>query len=299
MTKTVLIFGEIGQVGRELALLKWPFRANVTQIDKDDFDLVQCDGKAMQDLFERIGPDLVVNATAYTAVDQAETEKDLAFALNATAPGLMAQACAPQNTPLIHISTDYVFAGDKESAYIEDDPIAPVSVYGASKADGEAAVRGALAPHVILRTAWVYSAHGNNFVKSMLKLGAERDELTIVNDQRGCPTSAREIAQAIKTIAGQIFVDPPSAPFGTYHYVGASQMTWYDFAKAIFDGAKERGAKTPAQVRPIPTSDYPTPAKRPANSVLETAKIRANWGISAPPQTQELGAVLDSLLGTP
>jgi len=297
MTKNVLIFGRIGQVGEELAASPWPFRANVSQIDKDDFDLAAADTVDMQKLFAESEPHLVINATAYTAVDQAESERGLAFALNAKAPGLMAQACAAKETPFIHISTDYVFGGDKATPYVEDDPIAPVSVYGASKAEGEAAVRKALESHIILRTAWVYSAHGNNFVKSMLKLGAERDALTIVNDQTGCPTSAREIAAAIKTIAGQILVDPPSALYGTYHYVGGQQMTWHDFARAIFEGAEARGAKTPADIRPIPTSEYPTAAKRPANSVLDTAKIRTNWGISAPPQAQELAAVLDRLLG--
>lgn len=297
MTKNVLIFGRIGQVGQELAASPWPFRANVTQIDKEDFDLVAADPAAMQNLFAENAPHLVVNAAAYTAVDQAESERNLAFALNAKAPQLMAQACAKNETPFIHISTDYVFDGDKDSPYVEDDPIGPVSVYGASKAEGEASVREALEQHVILRTAWVYSAHGQNFVKSMLKLGAERDRLTIVNDQTGCPTSAREIARAIKSIAGQILVDPASAPYGTYHYVGGQKMTWYDFAKDIFEGAEARGAETPAKILPIPTSDYPTAAKRPANSVLETAKIRTNWGLSAPPQAQELAAVLDRLLG--
>ena len=299
MTKRVLIFGRIGQVGQELAASPWPFRADVTQLDKDEFDLVQEDAAGMQSLFARVEPDFVINASAYTAVDQAESDKDLAFALNARAPELMAQACAETDIPLIHISTDYVFAGDKEGPYVEDDPIAPASVYGASKAAGEAAVRSALVRHIILRTAWVYSAHGHNFVKSMLKLGAERDKLTIVNDQTGCPTSAREIAKAIKTIAGQILVDPPSALYGTYHYVGSEKMTWYDFANAIFARARDLGAPTPAEVQPIPTSSYPTPADRPANSVLETAKIRTNWGISAPSQKQELAAVLDRLIRTP
>jgi len=297
MRKSVLIFGRIGQVGEELAGTPWPFRADITQIDKDDFDLVAENATGMEGLFASTQPDLVINATAYTAVDKAESEKDLAFALNARAPELMAQACATNNTPFVHISTDYVFAGDKDAPYVEDDPIGPVSVYGASKADGEAAIRAALERHIILRTAWVYSAHGNNFVKSMLKLGAERDKLTIVNDQTGCPTSAREIASAIKTIAGQILVDPPSAPYGTYHYVGGQKMTWHGFAEAIFEAAGARGARTPAEVLPIPTSDYPTAAARPANSVLDTAKIRTNWGISAPPQGQELAAVLDRLLG--
>ena len=236
----------------------------------------------------------MVNAAAYTAVDKAEDETDAAHQLNARVPGWIAEACAAMQIPLIHISTDYVFDGSKTSPYAETDPIKPVSAYGRSKADGEAAIREALTNHVILRTAWVYSAHGGNFVKTMLRLGAERDELSVVHDQKGCPTSAQEIATTITQIAGQLL--GPTPHYGTYHYCGDAVMTWYEFSRAIFEESRKRGAKTPKYVWPIPTAEYPTPAKRPANSVLEMSKIKADFGVSPPPMRQMLTACLDELI---
>ena len=294
MSQTVLIFGKSGQVATELARATWPFAAHLEMAGRDRCDLSTAKRDDIHGLISDIAPALVVNAAAYTAVDKAEDETEAANHLNAQVPGWMAEACASLQIPLIHISTDYVFDGSKTSPYLESDPIQPVSAYGQSKADGEAAVREALDAHVILRTAWVYSAHGGNFVKTMLRLGGERDELNVVHDQRGCPTSAEEIAAAIAQIGGQLLGKTPH--HGTYHYCGDTVMTWYEFSKAIFEESRKRGAKTPKYVWPIPTSEYPTPAKRPANSVLDISKIRADFGVCPPPMRQMLRACLDELL---
>jgi dTDP-4-dehydrorhamnose reductase len=230
---------------------------------------------------------LLVNCTAYTAVDKAESEAELAFAVNATAPEQMARVCAAQGVPLVHISTDYVFDGSGDRPWREDDLTAPLGVYGRSKLAGETAVAEQLDRHVILRTSWVFSAHGANFVKTMRRLGATRPELTVVDDQRGGPTAAADIAEAILTIAERI--RDGSTAWGTYHYSGGPATTWCGFAKAIL-------ADVPAvTVRPIPTSAYPTPARRPLNSVLDCAKIERAFGIAQPDWRPALEAVLARL----
>ena len=228
----------------------------------------------------------VINCAAYTAVDRAESEPDAAFAINAQAPAIFAEATAARGIPLLHVSTDYVFDGTKDGFYVEDDPVAPLGVYGASKEAGERAVRDAQPRHVILRTAWVVSPWGSNFVKTMLRLGREREELRVVNDQHGCPTGAPDIAEALLTIAGRLLEG--GASFGTYHFVNAGDGSWYDLARAIFD----RVAGTAPRLTPIPTSAYPTPARRPANSRLLTAKIARDYGIAA----RDWRAMLDDLL---
>ncbi|MGQ3031182.1 MAG: dTDP-4-dehydrorhamnose reductase, partial [Ferrovibrionaceae bacterium] len=236
-------------------------------------------------------PGVVVNAAAYTAVDKAESDADQAFLVNRDGPAALARAAAAVGAPLIHVSTDYVFDGTKDGAYTEDDPVAPVSVYGRSKEAGERAVREAAERHVILRTAWVYSPFGNNFVKTMLRLGAEREELRVVADQRGCPTAAADIAAAIVRLAGA------DHGWGTYHYSGAGPTTWHGFAEAIFAGAAARGAKVPARVTAIGTADYPTPAVRPANSVLDCSRIDRVHGIVARNWREALEDCLDALIG--
>ena len=233
------------------------------------------------------GADFVANCAAYTAVDKAETERDQAFAVNATGPGVIARACAEAGAALLHISTDYVFRGDGDRPWREDDPIAPLSVYGESKAAGEAAVREALPRHVILRTAWVFAAHGNNFVRTMLRLGAERPELRIVADQRGGPTAAADIAAAILAIRERALA-PGFDGWGTFHFAGAPATTWHDFAAAIF---AEKGGAAPA-LHPIATSDYPTPARRPSNSVLDCGKIGRVFGLAQPDWRRALSAVV-------
>lgn len=233
----------------------------------------------------------VINCAAYTAVDKAEGDRDRAFAVNAEAPGHLARAAATRGIPIIHVSTDYVFDGAKDGFYGEGDPVAPLGVYGASKEAGEQAVRAGNPRHIILRTAWVVSPWGQNFIKTMLRLGAERDRIGVVADQIGCPTSAEDIADALLTIA-----TTADAPWGTYHFVNAGQASWHDLAVAVFDRAKAAGRKTPATIDAIPTSAYPTPAKRPANSRLATGKVAATFAITPRPWRTAIDAILTELL---
>ncbi|HER27569.1 MAG TPA: dTDP-4-dehydrorhamnose reductase, partial [Rhodospirillales bacterium] len=230
----ILLFGANGQVGTELRAIDWGEDTELVALGRQQSDLL-VSGNAGR-VIDKEQSDLVINASAYTAVDKAESEPDLALAINARAPGEMADACSKQGIPLIHISTDYVFDGSKQGPYVEDDPVVPLGAYGRSKETGERAVREALGSHIILRTSWVFSAHGQNFVKTMLRLGAERDELGIIDDQRGCPTAAAHIAQVIAAITRQI-LEGKCIPWGTYHYCGTGETTWFGFACAIFEAA--------------------------------------------------------------
>jgi len=288
----ILLFGPNGQVGSELRALQWGGGLELVPVARDSADLAV--PGAAEAAVRRERPDLVVNAAAYTAVDKAESEPGLAQAVNGDAPGGMARACADLGIPLIHISTDFVFDGAKIGPYVEDDPTGPVSAYGRSKLAGEEAVKAALDNHAILRTAWVFSPYGNNFLKTMLRLGAERDELGIVDDQRGCPTSAGGIARAVRAIIDRLHTGEVLVP-GTYHYCGDDAVTWFGFAEAIFVAAGDRlpgGIK----VKPIGTADYPTPARRPSNSVMSCAKIRAVYGIEPDDWRGAVAAVVDRLL---
>ncbi len=287
--KTVLVVGETGQLARELARAAWAPGVEVTFAGRDIIDLARPETATA--VVAAMKPGVVVNAAAYTAVDKAESDADQAFLVNRDGPAALARAAAAVGAPVIHVSTDYVFDGTKDGAYTEDDPVAPVSVYGRSKEAGERAVREAAEHHVILRTAWVYSPFGNNFVKTMLRLGAEREELRVVADQRGCPTAAADIAAAIVRLAGA------DHGWGTYHYSGAGPTTWHGFAEAIFAGAAARGAKVPARVTAIGTADYPTPAVRPANSVLDCTRIDRVHGIVARNWREALEDCLDALIG--
>src|SRR6195256_2432767 len=222
----LLVPGAGGQVGRELSRLAWPADYRVATFDRAEVDITRKD--AVTAAFDRERPDIVINAAAYTAVDRAESEPDAAWAGNCAGPGYLAAACRSAGIPLIHISTDYVFDGSKKGPYREDDPVKPLGVYGRSKEAGDRAVREALAEHVILRTAWVYSAHGHNFVKTMLRLGGERPVLRVVADQTGSPTSAADIAAAIAGVVRRIAAG--GRHWGTYHFVGAGAVTWHGFA---------------------------------------------------------------------
>ena len=286
-----IVFGATGQVGRELMRAESSAGAWIG-LTRSQVDIT--DSAAVERALDRADPALVVNAAAFTAVDKAESETDRAFAVNRDGPANLAAACARRDLPLIHISTDYVFDGRKPGAYVEDDPVSPLGAYARSKEAGERAVRERLERHVILRTAWVYSPFGQNFVRTMLRLGKERDELGIVADQRGCPTSARSIAGAIAALAHRL-ADRPDRGFGTYHYVDGPETTWHGFATEIFRQATARGARAP-RLKAIATADYPTPAKRPANSVLACGKIRAVHGIAQNRWHDELSACLDELL---
>jgi len=290
----LLLLGGNGQVGRELrrtlpALghVVVATRAGAEGELAADFDAPDSVGE----LVRRIAPDVVVNAVAHTAVDRAESEPDAAFRVNALAPAAIAQACAATGALLLHYSTDYVFDGSASRPYREDDVTAPLGVYGASKLAGEEAVRASGARHAILRTAWVYAAHGKNFLHTMLRLASERDELRVVADQIGAPTPAAWIADASAWIVAHGL--PAS---GTWHLVAAGETSWHGFAEAIIDEALAAGllARRP-RVLPITTADYPTPARRPAYSVLDTTRLRRDFGIAAPEWRDGLHAVIEGL----
>lgn len=286
----LLVLGAAGQVGRELCRLAWPRGYRLAAFDRDRVDITR--REAVMEAAARERPDIVINAAAYTAVDRAETETDEAWAANCTGPLNLAAACADTAIPLIHLSTDYVFDGSKHGPYREDDAARPLGAYGQSKEAGDRAVRGVLAQHVILRTAWVYSAHGHNFVRTMLRLAAERPVLRVVADQIGSPTSAADIAAAITAITRQI--ETGNTGWGTYNFAGAGAVSWHGFAEAIFELAAQWRGPGPT-VEPIATADYPTPARRPANSVLDCRRIGEAFGIAPRPWREALADVISEI----
>ena len=226
-------------------------------------------------------PDVVVNAAAYTAVDKAESEPAAAHAINALGAERLAKACAANSIPIIHISTDYVFDGMKDGPYREDDPTSPINVYGHSKLEGEQRVAKACERHLILRTAWVHSPWGGNFVKTMLRLATTRPNIGVIDDQKGSPTYAPHLADVVLAAAARIANDPAGMRWGIYHAVGGGETTWFGFAREVFRRAAEQGLPA-AEVAPIATSAYPTPARRPANSRLNCDKLRLLFGLELP-----------------
>ncbi|HEL3220748.1 TPA: dTDP-4-dehydrorhamnose reductase [Stenotrophomonas maltophilia] len=282
---TVLVFGGNGQVGQELLRALAPL-GNVVATTRSGAlpDGSACETadfgqpESLPALLDRLQPSIVVNAAAYTAVDRAEQEVDAAFAANAQAPGMIARWCAAHGVPFVHYSTDYVFDGQGSAPYREDEPTAPLGVYGTSKRDGEEAVRAAGGRHLIFRTAWVYASHGANFLRTMLRVGAERDVLRVVADQIGTPTPAALIAD----VTAQA-LQHPGRLSGTWHLTASGQTSWHGFAEAIFADALATGAlvKVPT-VEAISSSGYPTPAKRPAWSVLDNRKLQQDFGIVLP-----------------
>jgi len=288
----VLVIGRTGQVAHELQRARWPRELKPTFLGRDALDLARAEEARLRVAEYR--PKVVINAAAYTAVDAAEREREQAFAANRDGPAALAEACAKTAASLIQLSTDYVFDGLKRGAYEEDDPVHPLSAYGESKAAGEDAVRARLDRHIIIRTAWVYCPIGRNFVRTMLRLGAERDQLGVVDDQHGSPTAAAEVARAAIAVAAALAEGRADA-FGTYHFCGAGATTWYGFARAIFAGAQERGMRVPGVVTPIATTQYPTPAKRPMNSVLSSEKIGRVFGVFARPWQEALSDCLDEI----
>ncbi|MDP4022827.1 dTDP-4-dehydrorhamnose reductase [Methylobacterium sp. NEAU 140] len=290
----VLILGGGGQVGTELRALSWPAGVSAHAPSRGDLDIADA-GAVAAALGER-PYGAVINTAAYTAVDKAESEAAEAWRLNALAPAILAAETRARKIPLVHVSTDYVFDGAKpDGAYEPDEPIDPQSVYGASKAAGELAVRVGNPRHAILRTAWVVSPHRGNFVKTMLRLSQERDRLTVVDDQHGCPTSAADLAAALATVALRMAGDE-AAPTGTFHCVNAGATTWCGFARAIVAGAARRGGRS-VPVDGIPTSAYPTPARRPANSRLSTASLTDAYGLTPRSWEAALDDILDRLIG--
>ncbi len=273
-----LVFGKTGQVGTELQR-----RGDVVALDHNLADF--CKPETCIAAIVEHAPDLVINAVAYTAVDKAEEEEELATIINGHTPGLIAKACAARKIPLVHISTDYVFAGSGQKAWLETDLTAPKNVYGRSKLLGEQRVTAAGGVHAIIRTAWVFSAHGNNFVKTMLRIGKDKDQLNIVDDQIGGPTPAAAIADACLEIGAQLLEYPQKT--GLYHFCGAPDVSWKTFANEIFSKAGYD-----LQVNGIPTSQYPTPASRPANSRLDCQAISKTFAINRPDWRQGLDDVL-------
>nr|WP_070960996.1 dTDP-4-dehydrorhamnose reductase [Hyphomonas sp. Mor2] len=275
----LLCIGKSGQVAQ--ALVERSARADVEThcLGRPDLDLLQT--RTVARALETTHPDLVVNAAAYTNVDGAETNREAAFALNGEAAGALAALCAERDLPLIHLSTDYVFDGNGDRPWRETDPVRPLNVYGASKLAGEEAVRTHHKSHIILRTAWVYSPFGKNFVKTMLRLADENKAATVVDDQIGSPTSAIDIAGTVLHVAKTLIEHPASDLFGTYHFAASGFAAWADVAALIFETYETRlGCKI--KLQRIPSSDYPTPAKRPLNSRLNTDKITETFGVRPP-----------------
>lgn len=296
----ILLTGSSGQVG---GALRPRLGAHHTVIApaSGDFDLSKPDRLAAQ--LDAIGPDLIVNPAAYTAVDRAEDEPARAMLINGEAPGVLARWAAPRRVPMVHLSTDYVFDGHGDSAWREDDPTGPLSVYGRSKLAGEHAVRDAGGAHLVVRTAWVYAATGSNFMRRMIRLAGERDALRVVADQWGTPTSAETIATTLTDIIGQGEADL-AATFarakGLIHLTNSGTTSWHGFALAILQGLRSRGASLRAtEVVPIATADYPTRASRPANSRLDLARLKEAYGLEPSSWESALSRELDAfaLLG--
>lgn len=288
----LFVAGSGGQLGQELTRRAPGHGLDIRGLDLPHLDVTDADNVARA--VARAEPDVVINASAYTAVDRAESEPDAAFAVNTHGPENLALACDRAGIPLVHVSTDYVFDGTKRGAYKEADPVAPLGVYGRSKADGETRVRATTPRHVIVRTAWLYGVDGHNFVKTMLRLGRERATLSVVDDQHGCPTYAADLAEALLTAAKRLTDNPA---WGTYHYTNAGQTTWHGFAVKIFELASAYEPLTVQTVKAIPTSEYPTPAARPANSVLDCTQFVGAFGANQPPWDEALARMLRALWG--
>ena len=288
----ILITGGAGQVGLELARTDWPAHVRLHRPTRDQLELGDAD--AIRAAFAATPFSAVINAGAYTAVDRAETEVAAAFAANALGPAILAEVSRAAGIPLIQVSTDYVFDGSGERAYIEADPVGPLGVYGASKLAGEVAVRTGNPRSVVMRTAWVLSPHRANFLKTMLRLAADRPALRVVDDQHGCPTSARDIARALKVITLRM-VEDDQAPTGVYHFVNAGSTSWAGLAREIMDLSGARGGPS-ARVEGITTADYPTPARRPSNSRLDTRLITRDYDIAPRPWKEAVGEIVAELI---
>jgi dTDP-4-dehydrorhamnose reductase len=296
MPMLVMVTGVTGQVGGALLKALEP-TASVLAASRNEFDLAR--PELIASALDRIGPDVIVNAAAYTAVDRAEDEKEMAFRINAAAPGAIAEWAAKRRVPVIHFSTDYVFDGSGTRPWHEDDRANPLSAYGASKLAGDEAVRSAGGPHLIVRTSWVYAAHGTNFLRTIARLAKDRKELRIIADQVGAPTSASLIADVIARIIGSggaQLANRFAASQGAVNVAASGETTWHGFAVAIVEGLRARGITLAAEsIVPIATKDYPTRAKRPANSRLDLTRLRQVFGIDARTWDQSLAMELDLL----
>jgi len=296
----ILLLGKNGQVGWELQRALAPL-GELTALDVDSPAPWRADfsqPEALAEVVQALRPAIIVNAAAHTAVDKAEGEPELARAINATAPGVLARAAAALGATLVHYSTDYVFDGSGDAPRTEDAPNAPLSVYGRTKLEGEELVRASGCRHLILRTSWVYAARGGNFAKTMLKLAAEREVLYVIDDQIGAPTGADLLADVTAHALRALQHRPELA--GTYHCVAAGQTSWFDYARFVIEWARARGHPVkvaPDAIRPIATAEYPTPARRPLNSRLDTTKLRRAFGLHLPPWQVGVERMLVEVLG--
>ncbi len=277
MSGPILLFGAAGQLGQEVLAQAAAQGRAIVGLTRPQVDI--CDVSAVARHIDEIHPRLVVNAAAYTAVDKAESEAETAWLANVAGAANVARAAAAANVPLVHLSTDYVFDGGKRGPYVESDPVAPLGVYGRTKAEGEAAVRAAASRHIILRTAWVYGRFGHNFLKTIVRLAGERPELRVVADQTGCPTATQDLAAAVFAI-DQTLREGAAVDWGIYHFAGPEATSWHGFAEAIVAAqAQWTGVRPP--VTAISTEDYPTPARRPPNSQLDSGRFAAAFGYKA------------------
>lgn len=291
MTGPILVAGRAGQLASDLAA-----HAGVTALGRPDLDITEAD--AVHRVLDRVRPRAVINAAAYTAVDRAESEPDLAFALNRDGPANLARACAAQGIPLVHVSTDQVFDGAKAGAYGEDDEPNPLCVYGHSKLAGEKAVLASAADALVVRVSWVFGPSGDNFVTKVLAWARARERLSIVCDQRGRPTHSPSLARALIDLAGRMTAPGAEAPSGLLHLAGASVMTRDIQARLILDASRQRGGPF-AAVDPVPTREFPTPATRPLNAELDPSRAAARWGIQLNAFEDDLAETLDALIGPP
>ena len=289
----MLITGANGQLGREIIDVSESCDCNAQAPAEDDLDITEPD--KIEHTIIHLNPDVVVNTAAYTQVDRAETEAALAFKVNKTGCTNLARVCAAHKIPLIHISTDYVFDGQKGAPYVETDPISPLGVYGRSKADGESEIRSILKEHIILRTSWLYGFHGHNFVKTMLNLAASKKVIQVVADQYGSPTNAADLARAILAVACYL-QHGSEIQWGTYHYCGQGIITWHEFAEKIMSLAREIGGRQTPTVEPVTTAEYPTPTRRPAYSALDCSRISRQFNISPQPWQKSLETTIRKLL---
>jgi dTDP-4-dehydrorhamnose reductase len=288
----VLVTGANGQLGNELTRQGGDFHCEIFPYDLPELDIT--DPTLIEAALSETRPDLIINAAAYTLVDQAEDDPDSAFSVNRDGPACLARACGDLKIPMIHISTDYVFSGENSVPYLEQDPVSPMGVYARSKAEGEARVRASLKNHIIVRTSWLYGVYGHNFVKTMLRLGKEKKKLSVVADQYGCPTSAADLAEALLRMAAQVKSKDRNI-WGTYHFCNAGIVNWCEFAKEIFHIAERSGQSPVPKVEPITTDQYPVKAKRPPYSALSCNRIKENFNISQRPWDKSLAVAIERI----
>ena len=276
----ILISGAKGQVGTELVIEATKRAHQVYAYGSKELDISNIE--QVRNTLQKIQPDVIINAAAYTAVDKAETEESLAYAVNSLGSENLAKVCKQYDIPLLHISTDYIYDGEKQTPYQETDVPGPAGVYGASKLEGDQKIENIWHKHIIVRVSWVFGVQGNNFVKTMLRLAQQRDELSIVDDQYGAPTSARAISHCLLDIVAHPLFNQPDCPWGLYNLQSDPGVTWYEFAQEIFLQARQQGIiNKEMKLNPIPSSEFPTPVKRPANSKLDGQKLQQTFKIQA------------------